>query len=249
MATTRAGSGAYSGRTPDGPRADLAVDRDGRAERGARARRPGRAGGASGRSGSGPARRSIRACGPATWSGVREARPWTVDHRGAGAPAFPDEALAARCGGSSATRRRPGSVASLDVLHPSPGHATPQRRRGRHADRGALRRGRPLGVALAAVLIVTDAEGRNPLGDDEVRRARQIGGGSAASSRPTLTLKSRVRQRRISPPLSPLLQRFSGRREPSSRVRSSSCSSTSSSRCENERMRRSSRSTSPAKAG
>src|SRR6201986_144962 len=56
---------------------------------------------------------------------VREARPWSVDGRGAGTPAFPDEGLAERLRSALGEEAKPGRVASLDVLHPSPGHVTP----------------------------------------------------------------------------------------------------------------------------
>ena len=62
------------------------------------------------------------------------------------------------CAPSSATTRRPGAVASLDVLHPSPGHATPDGDVADMQTAALFAAGRELGVALAAVLIVTDAE-------------------------------------------------------------------------------------------
>lgn len=97
---------------------------------------------------------------------VREARPWTVDHRGAGPPARPDEALAARLLAELGEAARAGSVASLDALHPSPGHATPQADAADMQTAALFAAARRLGVATAAVLIVTDAEGSEPLADD-----------------------------------------------------------------------------------
>src|ERR1700744_5669230 len=56
---------------------------------------------------------------------VREARPWSVDGRGAGSPAFPAEALAGRLLAAPGDGAKEGGVASLDVLPPSPGHVIP----------------------------------------------------------------------------------------------------------------------------
>jgi uridine phosphorylase len=97
---------------------------------------------------------------------VREARPWAVDGRGAGPPAFPDEGLASRLQSELGEAARPGSVASLDVLHPSPGHATPTGDVADMQTAALFAAGRELGVALAAVLIVTDAENAESLGDE-----------------------------------------------------------------------------------
>ena len=72
---------------------------------------------------------------------VREARPWSLDGRGAGSPAFPDERLGAALRAALGDEVHAGTVASLDALHPSPGHATPPRRRRRHADGRPLRGG------------------------------------------------------------------------------------------------------------
>jgi uridine phosphorylase len=97
---------------------------------------------------------------------VREARPWSVDGRGAGTPVFPDESLAARLRSELGDEARAGAVASLDVLHPSPGHATPDGAAADMQTAALFAAGRDLGVALAAVLIVTDAESAEPLGDE-----------------------------------------------------------------------------------
>ncbi len=99
---------------------------------------------------------------------VREARPWTVDHRGAGAPAFPDEELGERLRAELGGAAKVGTVASLDALHPSPGHATPVGDVADMQTAALLAAGEQLGVAVAAVLIVTDAEGLDPLDDEKV---------------------------------------------------------------------------------
>jgi uridine phosphorylase len=96
---------------------------------------------------------------------VREARPWSVDGRGAGSSAFPDQALAARLRSELGDDARSGAVASLDVLHPSSGHITPDGDAADMQTAALFAAGRDLGVALAAVLIVTDAEGAEPMDD------------------------------------------------------------------------------------
>jgi purine-nucleoside phosphorylase len=97
---------------------------------------------------------------------VREARPWSVDGRGAGSPAFPDEALAGRLLLALGDEAKPGRVASLDVLHPSPGHATPDGEAADMQTAALFATAKDLDVALAAVLIVTDAPGIDPLADE-----------------------------------------------------------------------------------
>jgi uridine phosphorylase len=97
---------------------------------------------------------------------VREARPWSVDGRGAGSPAFPDEALAERLLSALGSEARPGRVASLDVLHPSPGHVTPDGDAADMQTAALLAAAKDLRVAIAAVLVVTDTPGQDPLDDD-----------------------------------------------------------------------------------
>jgi uridine phosphorylase len=99
---------------------------------------------------------------------VREARPWSVDGRGAGASAFPDEQLARRLRFELGDSARTASVASLDVLHPSPGHLTPAGDAADMQTAALFAAARDLGIALAAVLVVTDAENAEPLDDDSL---------------------------------------------------------------------------------
>lgn len=99
---------------------------------------------------------------------VSEARAWPVDGRRAGGPALPDEALAGRLRSELGAAARAGRVASLDVLHPAPGHPAPDGDVADMQTAALLAAGRDLGVALAAVLIVTEAEGSEPLADDSV---------------------------------------------------------------------------------
>jgi uridine phosphorylase len=97
---------------------------------------------------------------------VSEARAWAADGRGAGAPALPDEALAERLHSELGEEARSGRVASLDVLHPSPSHPAPDGDVADMQTAALLAAGRELGVTLAAVLIVTEADAAEPLGDE-----------------------------------------------------------------------------------
>jgi uridine phosphorylase len=106
--------------------------------------------------------------GPGDLVWVREARPWSADHPGAGAPAFPAEALGARLRAELGDAANPGLVASVDFLHPSPGHATPDGDVADMQTAALLRTGASLGVAIAAVLVVTDAPGAEPLSDERL---------------------------------------------------------------------------------
>jgi uridine phosphorylase len=115
---------------------------------------------------------------------VREARPWSVDGRGAGSPAFPDEELAARLRAELADDAHPGDVASLDVLHPSPGHATPTGDVADMQTAALFAAGRDLGIAVAAVLIVTDVEDEEPLDDEHLADRAATAGRAAAFALP-----------------------------------------------------------------
>jgi uridine phosphorylase len=116
--------------------------------------------------------------GDLVWVG--EARPWSVDGRGAGLPAYPDEWLADRLRAELGDDARPGVVASLDVLHPSPGHAIPSGDAADMQTAALFAAGRDLGVALAAVLIVTDAENAEPLDDESLAQRAATAGRAAA---------------------------------------------------------------------
>jgi uridine phosphorylase len=110
---------------------------------------------------------------------VREAQSWAVDGRGAGSPVFPDERLATLLGSELDEAARPGTVASLDVLHPSPGHRTPEGDVADMQTAALLAAGRDLGIALAAVLIVTDVENLEPLGDEALAERAAFAGQAA----------------------------------------------------------------------
>jgi hypothetical protein len=96
---------------------------------------------------------------------VAAARPWAFDGR-PGATTVPDETLSRRLGAELGETARPARVASLDVLHPAPGRPTPDGDVADMQTAALLAAGRDLGVALAAILIVTEAEGAEPLDDD-----------------------------------------------------------------------------------
>jgi uridine phosphorylase len=99
---------------------------------------------------------------------VTEARAWSVDGRGAGAPALPDEALAGRLAAELGEEARPGRVASLDVLHPAPGQPTPEGEVADMQTAALLAAAREHGVAVAAVLIVAKVEGSGHLDDEAI---------------------------------------------------------------------------------
>jgi uridine phosphorylase len=111
---------------------------------------------------------------------VREARPWSVDGRGAGSPAFPDEALAGRLRSALGDEAKAGRVASLDVLHPSPGHATPDGDAADMQTAALFATAKDLDVALAAVLIVTDARDADPLADEPLAERASVAATAAA---------------------------------------------------------------------
>ncbi|HVT00484.1 MAG TPA: hypothetical protein VHE08_08205 [Solirubrobacterales bacterium] len=97
---------------------------------------------------------------------VREARPWSVDGRGAGPRAVPDPELTARLRSALGEATRLGTVASLDVLHPTAGHATPEGDVADMQTAALFAAGARLGIRLAAVLVVTEAAGADPLADE-----------------------------------------------------------------------------------
>ena len=101
---------------------------------------------------------------------VRAARPWSADHPGAGSPARPDERLAESLRAELGEAAKAGRVASVDFLHPSPdpAHAIPEGDVADMQTAALFAAGARLGVALAAVLIVTDAEGVESLGDEDL---------------------------------------------------------------------------------
>jgi uridine phosphorylase len=112
---------------------------------------------------------------------VREARPWSIVGRGAGPATSPEEALADRLRAELESAARSGAAASLDVLHPSPGHPTPEGDVADMQTAALFKAGQDHGVALAAVLIVTEADRAEHLGDDEL--AERAAFAAAAATR------------------------------------------------------------------
>jgi uridine phosphorylase len=101
---------------------------------------------------------------------VRAARPWSADRPGAGSPAHPDEDLAERLRTELGEEARAGRVASVDFLHPSPDptHAIPEGDVADMQTAALFAAAERLGIAVAAVLVVTDAEGSECLDDEKL---------------------------------------------------------------------------------
>jgi uridine phosphorylase len=106
--------------------------------------------------------------GDLVWA--RAARVWSTDRPGAGSPARPDEALAEALRSELGEDAKAGRVASVDFLHPSPdpSHAIPEGDVADMQTAALFATGARLGVALAAVLVVTDADGMESLGDEDL---------------------------------------------------------------------------------
>lgn len=113
---------------------------------------------------------------------VTEARAWSVDGRSADAPALPDETLTERLTTELGAEARPGRVASLDFLHPASGQPAPDADVADMQTAALLAVGRELGVALAAVLVVTEAEGSEHLDDDSVTERATLASQAALRS-------------------------------------------------------------------
>lgn len=122
---------------------------------------------------------------------VEEAHSWAGPGGGGGNPVAPDPGLsealrlglAAGSTGPAGPGVRRGSVASLDTLHGE--HPDPATLRADAADMqtaALLGRGPELGVAVAAVLVVTEAVGGGRLDDAGVERIAKAAGKAAAAS-------------------------------------------------------------------
>jgi uridine phosphorylase len=114
--------------------------------------------------------------GPGDLVWVRAARPWSADRPGAGSPARPDEALAEALRRELGADATAGRVASVDFLHPSPdpAHAIPEGDVADMQTAALFAAGARLGVALAAVLVVTDAADAEELGDESLAERASI---------------------------------------------------------------------------
>ena len=99
---------------------------------------------------------------------VRAARPWSADRPGAGSPAQPDGTLAENLRTALGEQAKAGRIASVDFLHPSPdpAHAIPEGDVADMQTAALFTAARELGIAVAAVLVVTDTEGCEPLADE-----------------------------------------------------------------------------------
>lgn len=107
---------------------------------------------------------------------VRAARPWSADRPGAGSPAHPDETLAESLRAALGEEARPGRVASVDFLHPSPdpAQAIPEGDVADMQTAALFAAAARLGMALAAALIVTDAAGAAELNDERLAERAAI---------------------------------------------------------------------------
>jgi uridine phosphorylase len=120
---------------------------------------------------------------PGTLVAVAEAHAWSGPGGGAGEAVAPDPGLAAALREALGEGAVGGTVASLDVLHG--GGAPPPVEEGDVADMqtaallGAAAR---LGVAAAAVLIVSEGTGGERLGDEELEAAAKLAGRAAAAA-------------------------------------------------------------------
>jgi uridine phosphorylase len=118
---------------------------------------------------------------PGTLLGVEEAHAWGGPGGGEGAAVQPDPELARRLGEALGADGQTGVVASLDVLHAAGARAPVDA--GDVADMqtaALLRRGDELGLALAAVLIVTEGADGERLGEDAETEAAKRAGTAAA---------------------------------------------------------------------
>lgn len=112
---------------------------------------------------------------------VRAARPWSADRPGAGSPVHPDETLAEDLRTALGEEAKAGRVASVDFLHPSPdpAHAIPEGDVADMQTAALFAAGPKGGIALAAVLVVTDAADATELDDERLGERAAIAAGGA----------------------------------------------------------------------
>jgi uridine phosphorylase len=113
---------------------------------------------------------------------VAEAHTWSGG--GGGKPVLPDPELAVALRDRLGSQARPGSVASLDTLHrelPANAAAELAADAADMQTAALLGRGDQLGVAIAAVLIVTETGADELLGDEEIEAAAKLAGTAAAA--------------------------------------------------------------------
>jgi uridine phosphorylase len=117
---------------------------------------------------------------PGALVAVREAHAWSGPGAGGGEAVTPDPALEAALLGALGEAARAGTAASLDVIHG--GGAPPPVQEGDVADMqtAALLGTAPgLGIAAAAVLIVSEGADGGRLGDEELEAAAKVAGNAA----------------------------------------------------------------------
>jgi purine-nucleoside phosphorylase len=115
---------------------------------------------------------------------VGEAHAWGGPGDGAGGEVLPDPELTGALRDRLGPEARPGSVASLDTLHrdlPDNAAAALAADVADMQTAALLGRGAGLGVAVAAVLIVTETVAGEPLGDEELEAAAKLAGTAAAA--------------------------------------------------------------------
>jgi uridine phosphorylase len=111
---------------------------------------------------------------------VAAAHAWSGPGGGGGEPVAPDPKLAARLREALGGAARAGTVASLDVLHR--GGAPPPVGEGDVADMQSaalLGAAAGLGIAAAAVLVVSEGSGGEQLGDERLAEQAKVAGRAA----------------------------------------------------------------------
>jgi uridine phosphorylase len=114
---------------------------------------------------------------------VAEAHAWSGPGAGGGEAVVPEPGLATALGAKLGPAARLGTVASLDVLHG--GGAPSPVGEGDVADMqtaAVLATAQRLGIAAAAVLIVSEGAGGEKLGDEELEAAAKVAGAAAAAA-------------------------------------------------------------------
>jgi uridine phosphorylase len=111
---------------------------------------------------------------------IAEARAWSGG--GAGAARLPDGGLAAALSRELDGGAREAAVASLDFLHGGGAPAPVEAGAADMQTAALFDRGRELGVALAAVLVVVEGADGDRLGDEAAEEATKRAGTAAAAS-------------------------------------------------------------------
>jgi uridine phosphorylase len=115
---------------------------------------------------------------------VEEAHAWGGPGSREGEAVLPDAALTNSLRARLAGAGRPGSVASLDTIHSDLAETAAGNLAADVADMqtaALLARGSRLGVALAAILIVTETNAGEPLDDEALEAAAKLAGAAAVA--------------------------------------------------------------------